>query len=371
MILFLTFVFFSWSITGQELFITDINKNAFSIVRNISEQYDIPATYVDYYDSSYVNDKFVELPMIEYSNGVETFVYDWPMSEYVLSRWVSNCLFGDCYEMVNSLRSLSDMKKWSSRFNITIQIISEQKPKLNKVAMLLPSIGISHVKQPRGNYNNVTFITNVFGKTMQLFDSKLNNLLKTMLPPIIPFWSVSRADVREVLYEFAWHELQIHIDEDLSTGWIQCSNTFPKVAFIHFRANETSYKTPSIHMFNRSVHFMLETSGGPEVYDWVQNATSGLVEPHYRRSSDEHGTVSANRLWSYVRSSDDLLLYVYDSTKPSTCIHTNFTFDLDYNDHESLPEEFTPGQVVHYRDGRYYNIASCDSLAESDIHDEL
>ena len=367
-VLFLLFL----SVLGQELLLVDIDKNNIYLsVKIVSELQNVPLVYTDYHSSpEALQDGMVELPLLLYKNQLnKTFRYVWPVTIHMLSRWVDNCKFGNCYEMVNSLKSLRDMKLWQSRFNASVQIMSAQKPELHNVAMLLPSVGISHIHQEKGIYANVTFITNIFGKTVQVYNKKLGELqlLNTLLPPIVPSWSLSHPDVQEILYEFARFELHIHIDGVLSDGWIRCSEYFPEIAFVQFRANASFSKISSIHMFYRSVHYMLATSGGAEVYDWIKNATSGRINPYYRRSSDNHGTVSANNLWSFVRSRGLFVLYVYDDSQPATCDCTNYTFHLTHNDHESLPESLTPGTMLHYRDGHYFKTTNCLNFSKTKL----
>ena len=303
--------------------------------------------------------------------------FNYPLNVRWVRRWIRDSRQGQ-FALV---RRVSMVDRFQDDFDLSVHVMSAKRPRLDFLANRMPSVGFVWTEMLKTRFRNTIITTDINGRVNMQYNHSFNDLLHTLLPPVIPLWMATSELGNEIMSGFAKHEVDIVFDRHLPVHWLEFIKQYPLTAFIQYRTNETDRLSNSVWYYRRTVEYMFP-SVGMDVIEWFASVVNGTAEPHKRRSlapSEPHATlfdVTGSNLWDWVRNSEKTILYLYED-EPVVCngeldvVSNVGRMDVRVNDHELLPDNAQQGMILHFSNyGHHYRVRDCASTL-SDIVSKL
>ena len=265
--------------------------------------------------------------------------------------------------------SQSDIESYTSRFNGSVQIISNKPVRWTSIKKLT-SIGFVFTPSPE---SPIFRVRSVFGNRYNHTAAKY--IFQSLIDIILPIQKFERYDVQEIIAHYATKEVHVVQDGPLPIWWKSFARLYPFTLFVHYQPHETDLPAPSITVFNRSVIYQ-RNSTDIEIVRWYHDVLHGRATPHTRKSGTPetiHPTVqeiTGDDMYEMIQG--DVYISLYDARNNicapiigdmseqfinSTSVYGRMHMGL--NDHEALDENARPGFIIHYVQGVRNNIIKC------------
>jgi len=324
--------------------------------------------------------KTVGLPYTEYIRDDREYVFNEPMEERFLRRWLIDAKFGFKSSYVNV--SVFD-KRVSEAFPLYVHILSSLKPE-SHLPQTFPEIGFVWSKINQTRYFNTVLVRDIFGRLHQKNNFTEQELFHTLLPPIIPNWLLDNPVAMRIYQKMSIRDIHIVYDGNLDPWWGELARKHRETAFIHLRTNETNSTSPSVWFKRRRVVFMVDSLEKDVVESWLLGIIMHTTEPWFRPSNEPEEPherivdITGDSFWEWRSKNSNAILSLHNGTN---------SFDLDYyydglteagysvgqmdmnkNDHEGLPPTARNGMCLEYSAGSLEQMKKCNDFAMPGTH---
>lgn len=322
----------------------------------------IPFVTVDVRDK----DENVQVPALNMRCNGHYHAFPYTMNAVWVHRWIRDSLDGH-FKLV---RKISVADSLRDKFDASVHVLSPKRPHLEFLAGRMPSVGFAWTSMKGTRFRNTVITSDVFGRVYMRHNHSVNDLLHTLLPPVIPY-ELAVSDIgNEIMSGFAKREVHVISDGVLPDIWASLVQQYPLTAFIQMSSEESGLPDETVWIYRRSLDFRFDGIGN-EVREWLSSVANGTAIPVKRMSKEPetaHDTLfdaTGSNMWDWVRSHENILLYLYTDTSDECRLESRTDvvtgrMDIGANDHELLPDHAKEGMVLHILDyGRNVIVKDC------------